>query len=288
MPDHSRTTVVASGFLLPECPRWHDGALWFVDMLRGNVNRLSDGIAETVARFERPSAVGFRPDGAMIVADGTTGIVHVLEGGSVVDRLDLSSWTPHLNDMTIDHRGWVYIDAFGSDGASVGTWRPSGCIVLVRFDATPRIVAENLVGPNGIGISPDGGTLVVGEAMGQGEPLGSRLMGFTIEDDGSLSNKCVLGTIARGLGDGLCIDSQGGVWVGTAFGHEVQRFLDGEVVDRIQFADRKWALACALGGPDLKTLFICTTSAPPGGDPSRFSEGWIEAMDVPVAGLSRW
>lgn len=224
----------------------------------------------------------------MIVADGTTRLVHVLNHGSVIDSLDLSSWTPHLNDMTIDHRGWAYIDAFGGGGSSVGTWEPSGCIVLITFDSTPRIVAEDLVGPNGIGISPDGGTLVVGEAMGRNEPLGARLLGFTIDDDGSLSNRRVLGTIARGLADGLCFDSEGAVWVGTAFGHEVQRFLDGEVVDRIQLADRKWALACALGGPDLKTLFICTTSAPPGGDPSRFSEGFIETIDVAVSGLSTW
>ena len=287
MRDHLGTRVVAGGFLLPECPRWHDGALWFVDMLRGHVNRLAADISETVLRFERPSAVGFRPGGAMIVADGTTRCVHLFERGCHVDSLDLSPWTPHLNDMTIDYRGWAYIDAFGG-GGSAGKWKADGRIILVSFDSAPRVVAENLVAPNGIGISPDGRTLIVGEAMSQGEPLGARLVGFAIGADGSLSEKRVLGTIVRGLGDGLCVDCEGAVWVGTAFGHEVQRFLDGQVVDRIQLADRKWALACALGGADLKTLFICTASAPPNGDPSRFSEAWIEAIDVSVAGLSEW
>ena len=287
MSEYLGTRIVASGFLLPECPRWHDGALWFVDMLRGHVNRLSGGISETVLRFVRPSAVGFRPDGVMIVADGTTRHVHLFERGCHVDSLDLSPWTPHLNDMTIDDRGRAYIDAFGSGGATAGTWKADGRIVLVSFDSAPRIVAENLVAPNGIGISSDGRTLIVGEAMGQGEPLGARLVAFTIDADGSLSEKRVLGTVVRGLGDGLCVDCEGAIWVGTAFGHEVQRFLEGQVVDRIKLADRKWALACALGGADLKTLFICTASAPPKGDPSRFSQAWIEAVDVPVAGLSR-
>lgn len=282
-----KTTTVASGFLLPECATWHDDALWFVDMLRGTINRFSDGLTETVMGFERPSAVGFRPDGTMIVADGTTRLVHVLNRGSVVESLDLSLLTPHLNDMTIDHRGRAYIDAFGTEGTAVGTWTPSGCIVLVDFETAPRIVANHLVAPNGIGISPDHRTLVVGEAMGQGEPLGARLVGYTIEDDGDLTDKRILGTIQRGLGDGLCVDSEGAVWVSTAFGHEVQRFLDGEVIDSVRLADCKWALSCALGGPDLKTLFICTTSAPPGGDPSLFSEGFIEAIGVRVAGLAR-
>jgi sugar lactone lactonase YvrE len=283
------TNALAGGFLLPECPRWHDGALWLVDMQRRSVHRIAGDVPETVASFDHPSAVGFRPDGSMVVVDGTTRLVHVVRDGVVVETLDLSRLTPHLNDMVVDQHGWAYIDGFGIGGSgSVGGWTADGCIVLVAFDSPPRVVAEGLVAPNGIGISPDGRTLVVGEAVNAGGTRGARLVGFAIAADGSLSERRIMGTIPRGLGDGLCFDSEGGIWVGTAWGHEAQRFLDGEVVERVPLGDRRWALACALGGPDLRTLFICSTAASPGGNPSDFTDGRVETTEVRVPGFAPW
>jgi sugar lactone lactonase YvrE len=92
-------TTVAGGFLLPEGARWHDGALWFVDMLRGNVHKLVDSRVETLASFDRPSSVGFRPNGDMLVVDGTKATVHTMRGGEVAESVDLSWLTPHLNDI---------------------------------------------------------------------------------------------------------------------------------------------------------------------------------------------
>lgn len=279
------TAVTAGGFLLPESPRWHNGALWFVDMLRGNVNRLEDGVVDRVASFDWPSSLGFRPNGDLLVADRNKGVLHTLREGELVESLDLSGLTPLLNDMAIDRHGRAYIGSSARD-SGVGLWRSTGRIVLVTFDSAPRVVAENLLSPNGIAVSPDGGTLVLGESMGPGgQPTGARLLAFTISEDGSLSDERVIGTIARGSGDGLCFDSEGGVWVGTAFGHEVQRFVGGQVVERVSLADRKWALACALGGPEMKTLYICTAAPPSGGDPSKFTDGWIETAEVRVPGI---
>lgn len=288
MPERA-TRRVAGGFRLPESPRWHEGALWLVDMQRQSVDRIAGDTPEPISGFDHPSAVGFRPDGTMIVVDGTARLVHLVGEGAVTERLDLSRLTPHLNDMAVDRHGWAYIDGFGMGGSgSVGGWTADGCIVLVTFDGPPRVVAEGLVAPNGIGISPDGGTLVVGEAVNEGGARGARLVGFTIAGDGALSERRIMGTIPRGLGDGLCFDSEGGVWVGTAWGHEAQRFLDGRVVERVPLADRRWALACALGGPDLRTLFICSTAAAPGGDPADFTDGQVEAVEVRVPGFTPW
>lgn len=284
------TTTVAGGFLLPECPRWHDGALWFCDMLRGRVHRLvGDGEPQTVGRFDHPTAVGFRPNGDVLVADADKQLLHTVVENRVAHSVDLSSTARgRLNDMVVDRDGRAYVDDIGPDPFRTG-WKPDGRILLVEPDGDVRVVAEGLLSPNGIDISPDGRTLVVGESMGPGgSPAGAQMLAFDVAADGSLSNRRLAGTIARGSGDGLCFDADGGVWIGTAFGHEVQRFVGGEVVERIRVADRKWALACALGGPELRSLFVCTTAAPPAGDPARFTDGWIEVVDVEVPGVARW
>jgi sugar lactone lactonase YvrE len=264
-------------------------------MLRGEVNRLADGVVQTMATFDHPTALGFRPNGDLLVVDGNEvhhasvnkrAFLHTMRDGAVVDSLDLSGLTHRLNDMAVDRFGRAYIGDAGVDPFTEG-WKPVGRVVLVETDGDHRIVADGILAPNGIAIAGDGRTLVVGESMGPGgRPTGARLLGYRIEGDSSLSGPEVMGTLERGCCDGLCFDSAGAVWVGTAFGHEAQRFLGGELVDRIPLPDRKWALACALGGSELKTLFVCTTPPPPRGDPSIFDNGWIECVEVDVPGLS--
>jgi sugar lactone lactonase YvrE len=260
--------------------------LWFVDMLLGRVNRFADGAVEQFATFGRPSALGFRPDGDMLVVDAATSTLHTYRHGNLDDSRDLSEFGG-LNDMAVDRHGRAYIDCRlprdGDGGGLLGTWEPVGQVLLVPLDRPPRIVAEGILSPNGIGISPDGRTLVVGESMGPGgSPNGARMLAYDIADDGTLSGARTEAALERGTVDGLCFDADGAVWVGTAFGHEVQRFVGGEVVDRIAVPDRKWPLAVALGGPELRTMFICTAAAPRGGDPSQFTEAWLETVDVDV------
>src|SRR5262245_49808461 len=109
------TTTIASGFLLPEGPRWRDGSLWFVDMLRGNVNKLTGTTVEPVATFDHPASVGFRPNGDMLVTDSHKQVLHTLRDGVVVDSLDLG-WLAagRLNDMAVDRQGRAYVDDGGA------------------------------------------------------------------------------------------------------------------------------------------------------------------------------
>jgi len=151
--------------------------------------------------------------------------------------------------------------------------------VLVEPDGSARSVAEDLRFPNGTVITPDGRTLIVGESFG------ACLTAFDIAEDGSLGNRREWARMEKAVPDGICLDAEGGIWVASPVSGGVLRLREGgEVTDRI--AVEHQAFACMLGGPERRTLFLCTAATP---DPAQaeLRTGRIEfvEVDVPGAGL---
>jgi sugar lactone lactonase YvrE len=249
MADRTEVTVPALKF--PEGPRWHDGALWFSDQLGGAVRRLvgdpADSRVEIVTEISRPSGLGFLPDGsALVTSMDACQVLRIDAGGAVSVHADLTAYGKHLNDMYVDARGRAYVDAYGDD------WN-AGDLVLVQPDGTVTgPAASGLAFPNGID-TPDGGaTLLVAETFA------ACISAFDVADDGSLSGRRVWASLPDKLPDGLCVDGDGSVWVASyATGEFLHVREGGEVVDRIAVEGR-WAMACALGGPGGRTLFLCS------------------------------
>ncbi len=110
------TTVLLDGLTFPESPRWHDGKLWFVDIPTRRVMTVDlDGDAETVVETpDYPSALGWLPDGRLLVVSRLDRCLLRLDPGGLVlaaDLSDLASGT--LNDMVVDRQGRAYIGSFG-------------------------------------------------------------------------------------------------------------------------------------------------------------------------------
>jgi sugar lactone lactonase YvrE len=85
--------------------------------------------------------------------------------------------------------------------------------------------------------------------------------------------------------DGICLDEEGGVWVADWRGCQVLRLTaDGTVTRRVPTDTH--ALAVVLGGPDRRTLFICTSShmVRPGPDARPAGAVFTLEVDVPGAG----
>jgi sugar lactone lactonase YvrE len=102
--------------------------------------------------------------------------------------------------------------------------------------------------PNGMVITPDGGTLIVAESWA------GRLTAFDIEPDGGLSGRRVWAGVG---GDGIALDADGAIWASDMAGDQpvVQRVAEGgEILDRIELDAA--CFACALGGADGRTLFL--------------------------------
>ena len=64
-----KTTILAKGLMFPECPRWHDGKLWFSDMQARRVMTVDfDGNTNVIVEVpESPAGLGWLPDGRLLV-----------------------------------------------------------------------------------------------------------------------------------------------------------------------------------------------------------------------------
>jgi len=283
-----KTEILLDGLGFPEAPRWHDGKLWFSDMGTCRVMTVDlDGNAETVVEVpEQPSGLGWLPDNRLLVVSMKDRCLLRLDPDGLVEVADLREFASfHCNDMVVDQEGRAYIGNFGFDVDDPAAVPKHAAVMLVTPDGAARIVADEMVFPNGSVITPDGSTLIVAESFA------SRLTAFSIERDGSLTGRRVwaqfddLGfTMAeeRITPDGICLDAEGAIWLASAESTEVLRAKEGgEITHR--FSVETQAFAVMLGGPDRRTLFVCTTIL----SERDSGRGRIETVyvDVPGAGL---
>ena len=159
--------VLVAGLTFPEAPRWRDGKLWFSDFYSHRVLTVDlAGRLETVVEVpQRPSGLGWRPDGTLLVVSMLDRRVLRVDGGKTHVVADLSAVaTGPCNDMVVDAAGRAYVGNFGFDRHR-GEPQRSTCLALVDVDGRVIRVAEDLHFPNGTVITPDGGTLIVAETL---------------------------------------------------------------------------------------------------------------------------
>ena len=274
--------VLADGFTFLEGPRWRNGQLWVSDVNGKKVYTIaSDGNRQLMVEVpERPSGIGFLQDGTPLVVSMHDRCLKRIEGGQLTLHADISHLVEgEINDMVVDSKGNAYVGSMGYDLFRGEEFKP-GALVLVKPDGSAREVANELHFPNGPVVTPDGRTLVVAESWGK------RLTAFDIADDGTLSGRRVFADLGDYTPDGITLDAEGGIWL-AAFANDCYvRVLDGgEVTDIIRLNDRR-AVACTLGGEDMKTLH-CLTFDGKMSDIGKGKQGArieITRVDIPGAG----
>jgi sugar lactone lactonase YvrE len=259
---------VTSGFSFLECPRWHEGRLWLSDFYTHRVLAVDETQVETVAEVPgQPSGLGWLPDERLLVVSMRDRRVLRREpDGTLVEHADLSELvTGHLNDMLVDEVGRAYVGNFGFDLMSGAALRAAN-LIRVDPDGTASVAAEGLAVPNGMALLDGGATLVVAESFG------NRLSAFTVGSDGTLAARrdwarfgpmpasdelpSVLAEVAV-VPDGICGAPDGTVWVADADHHRAIRVAEGGTIVEEVGTGELQVYACALGGPDGRTLYLC-------------------------------
>lgn len=277
----SSWTELIDGVNFGEGPRWHDGELWYSDFYQHSVYRVSEsGERTTVVEIDdRPSGLGWMPNGDLLMVAMTSKRLLRFDGTTVTTHADLSEYAPgNCNDMVLDDKGNAYVGHFGFDLEAGADYAPAS-IVLVRADGSTQVAAEAMAFPNGSVITPDGTTLIVGQSFG------GDYVAFDIEPDATLTNRRQWADIPGTAPDGCTLDAGGGIWFSDARGTQVVRVLQGgEVTHRVPTPMPTFA--CMLGGTDGQTLFaLCSPGSHPK-DVANEAGGAIFTMrvDEPKAG----
>jgi sugar lactone lactonase YvrE len=245
--------ILISGLVFGEQPRWHGEHLWFSDWGTREVIAVDlDGNSEVMLKGGSfPLCVDWLPDGRLLVVSAHEGLLLRQEpDGSLETHGDLraASEPAAINELVVDRRGNAYVNGGGFDMMAGEEYAP-GIVALVTSDGSARQGAGALEFPNGMLIMPDDQTLIVAESYAR------RLTAFDIAADGSLSRRRVWADLGDGVPDGVCADAENAVWYADVPNKRCVRVRQGgEVLQTVELDHG--CFACALGGPDGRTLFM--------------------------------
>jgi sugar lactone lactonase YvrE len=183
-----------------------------------------------------------------------------------------------MNDGSADPWGRFWIGSMAFD------FEP-GRASLYRYHESEGtvVIASDVTISNGIGWSPDERTMYYIDS-GPGT-----ITAFDVDGRGEVSGPSLFAQFdvpSEGAPDGLCVDSEGALWVAVWGGYEVRRYAPtGEQIGRVQIGTAQPS-SCAIGGENGTTLYV--TTAQEGMTPEVLEQdpeaGRLFCVDVGIAG----
>lgn len=276
--------LVAEGLQFPEGPiALADGSVLLVEIRKGSLTRVTpDGRIEVVAQLGGgPNGAAVGPDGAVYICnnggfdwiDRPDGMVAPhgkapdYKSGSI-QRVDVATGAVTTvydscdgrplrgpNDIVFDRDGGFW---FTDLGKSDGDAMHMGHLLYARADGSMiRRVREGMITPNGVGLSPDGGTVYVAETHT------SRVWAFPVAGPGELGAAEDLWTPGRVLGplpgyqllDSLAVEAGGKVCVATIVNGGVTAFDPDGGTEHYPVPDPITTNLC-FGGGDMQDAWI--------------------------------
>ena len=192
---------------------------------------------------------------------GIGGIVPHAEGGWVISGRSVIHLAADGAQRTLlaDDAACGYNDLGSTPGgellAGVLRYRPlagepptAGQLVRLAGDGSVQVLNEQVIWPNGIGVSPDGGTAYISDY--------ARRVVLAIPVGGGEARE--LCAIERGCPDGLALDAEGGVWVALGDAGAIARYRADGVLDEVTDLPAGFVSSLCFGGADMCDVLITT------------------------------
>ena len=278
MRDVNLKVVSRVGAILGEGPIWDAAAacLWWVDIIGETLHRFDP--APDAPNRETRWTLG-RPLGAVApCASPRNGVVLVTPEGyvrfhpgsgqqAVLAEVERDIAATRMNDGKCDSRGrfWAGTMAYDESPGAGGLYvlEPNGRVRQVLWDVGIS---------NGIGWSPDDRRMYYVDSVTQ------RIDVFDFDAEaGILTNRRCLVEIPEsdGAPDGLCVDSEGLIWVALWDGGAIHRYSpEGRLAGKLELPVTR-PTSVAFGGPELRDLYITT---------ARYALNDVQLKDQPDAG----
>jgi sugar lactone lactonase YvrE len=273
--------------IVGESPVWcsRERVLFWVDITGQKIHQFSPSThANETFKLPHPvTALAVRKQGGLVLSLKKRFALFDLKSQELTYLGDPEPDLPdnRFNDAKCDRQGRFWAGTMGN----VHWDAPCGALYRLDADGTITKHQTDVVCANGMGWSPDNGTMYFTESF--------RYAIYAYDFDakaGALSNRRVFASLERSKGgfpDGLTVDAEGHVWsVHNAIG-KVVRYTPGGEIERVVDLPVPRPCGCAFGDEKLDALYI--TTARETLTPEQIAKyplsGSLFAADVGVSGL---
>jgi sugar lactone lactonase YvrE len=178
--------------------------------------------------------------------DPKTDEYNLLVGRPEPDRPEL-----RYNDAAVDRQGRLLVGTVNMQDP----FAPEGSLYRLDHDSSLHRIDTGYATANGIGVSPDGGTVYVTD-MRHHQILALDYDTLT----GAVCNRRLFACVPEheGMPDGLIVDAEGYIWSGHWAGWKLTRYdPEGKIERQIAFPVQH-VISFAFGGKELDELFVTT------------------------------